>query len=715
MNINIRLKVLVLLCLLRLPLWAQSGQWVWLKGDSTLYNYGNYGAIGVPDPANNAPYFSGYGHWTDLQGNFWCMAYNGLWRYDPVANVWTYVHPSGSNGVYGIQGLPSPLNYPPALHTPICWTDADGDFWLFGGTNSSGFSLDALWRYRVATDEWTWMKGYPGVTPGITGEPPAVYGTLHVANAANTPGSKAGTGDYSDWVMGNDFWLFGGGASVGYLSLKNDLWRYNKASNNWIWEAGEQGLNGMGNYGVKGVASAANMPPARIAAAGWSDGQQRLFLFSGSTYNAPFNDLWQYDIATGLWTWLDGNAGPGIGGGTDGAYCTADTVLRMRARNWFSVTKGPTGCARTYWGFGGGIGSQVPLQNNLCNDLWLINADKQSWIKVKGFSTGTPIPYHYGIKGVPAPGNLPRGRSRAALWTDKAGHVYLFGGLVPDALPNPNVPASTPLNDLWKFTPDSACIRSGLTSVGRLEPPAVTELCAGDSALMAIPAGAQVRVSPAAGSRIDAAAGYIVFYGGIARSHAVVTQPDNPCMGYDSITVTITLPPPPRAAFAINPLKAYLNTPVNFINQSAHAVSYKWYEAGRLLATSEDLVHRFATAGKHCLTLVATNKCGDQDSVSHCLELTGDPVVFVPNAFSPNGDGLNDVFRIEGGNFKLIAFDIYNRYGQRIFNAHHASKGWDGTFNGKPCDVGTYFYYIRYVEQDRSDEHVLKGDLALLP
>ncbi len=714
MTKNIRLCLFLIVCLFHSTSRAQSGRWVWLKGDSSLYNYGNFGAIGVPDPANNAPYFSGYGHWTDLQGNFWCMAYNGLWKYDPLANAWTFVHPSGSNGVYGTQGLPSPLNFPPGLNAPICWTDADGDFWLFGGTNSSGFSLDALWRYQVATDEWTWMKGYPGVTPGITGEPPAVYGTRHVEDVANTPGSKSGSGDYSDWVIGNNLWLFGGGASVGYLSLKNDLWRYNKATNNWAWEAGEQGLNGTGSYGVRGIAGTANVPPARNSAAGWSDGLQRLFLYSGSTYNSPFNDLWQYDIQAGLWTWLDGHAGPGINGGTDEAYCTADTLLRMRARNGFSVTKGPTACARTYWGFGGNI-FQMPLRNSLSNDLWLINADKKSWIKVKGFSAGTPIPYHYGVKGVPDAANLPKGRTRSALWTDKSGNVYLYGGLVPDAAPNPNVPLSSPLNDLWKFIPDSSCIRSGLTSVGKLEPPVVTELCAGDSTLMAIPVGAQVSVSPANGTRIDPAAGYIVFYGGTARSHAVVSLPDNPCMGYDSLTVTITLPPAPHAAFAINPLKAYLNSPVNFINQSTHAVSYAWYEEGRLLGTSEDLVRSFTRAGKHCITLVATNRCGDRDSVNHCLEITGDPLVFVPNAFSPNGDGLNDLFRIEGGNFKLIAFDIYNRYGQRIFNTSNNTKGWDGTFNGKRCDVGTYFYYIRYIEHDNGAEHVLKGDLALLP
>lgn len=712
MKKNILLAFLFMLCLYALPAGAQSGQWVWLKGDSTGGSMGNYGAVGVPDINNNAPMNIGRGHWNDLQGNLWIMAYNGLWRYTTATNTWTLVHPSGGNGVYGTQGLPSPLNEPPALLNPAYWTDEAGDLWLFGG-NYSTFELDALWRYHIATDEWTWMKGYPGVTPSITGVPPAVYGAQGVENAANTPGGRNMSGDYADWVINGDLWLFGGYAS--WPGLKNDLWRYHTATNNWVWEAGPQGFNLPGSYGVKGIAAAGNVPSARRFTSGWRDDSQNLYLFAGGAFGSPLNDIWKYDIPAGIWTWTGGDTIPGSAG-QDIAYCSPENNAAIHARSGFHTTPADVNCTRAYWGMGGGMLNGVPVKNNLYNDLWLINAGTQTWTKVKGQSNGTPVPYRYGIKGVPHTDNLPRGRYSPCLWTDKAGNLYMFGGAVPDAGGNPSLPFSIGINDLWKFIPDTSCYRAALGTGLSLIPPADTLLCAGDSTVMTIPSGVPVIVTPVSGTRLDEAAGTLTFYGGAATTYAVVARPDDLCGGYDSIAFTIAPPPPPHAAFALSPGTAYLNDAVfNFVNQSEHAVSYAWYENGRLLGTTEDLVWRFSTAGEHCITLVAQNECGQTDTAVRCCKVISDPVVFVPNAFSPNGDGLNDVFRVYGGNFKLVAFDIYNRYGERIFNTNQPSRGWDGTYNGKRCDVGTYFYYIRYINNATNGEHMLKGDLALLP
>ncbi|WP_316835019.1 gliding motility-associated C-terminal domain-containing protein [Pedobacter nutrimenti] len=85
-----------------------------------------------------------------------------------------------------------------------------------------------------------------------------------------------------------------------------------------------------------------------------------------------------------------------------------------------------------------------------------------------------------------------------------------------------------------------------------------------------------------------------------------------------------------------------------------------------------------------------------------------------PNAFSPNGDGLNDIFRIEGIRFqKLNRFSVYNRYGQQIFSTMDPAKGWDGNHNGKPCDPGIYYYLIE-LAYPNSKTKVLKGDVTLI-
>jgi len=86
----------------------------------------------------------------------------------------------------------------------------------------------------------------------------------------------------------------------------------------------------------------------------------------------------------------------------------------------------------------------------------------------------------------------------------------------------------------------------------------------------------------------------------------------------------------------------------------------------------------------------------------------------VPNAFSPNGDGVNDVFRIEGITYqKLGQFSVFNRYGQRIFETVDAKAGWDGSFNEKPCDMGIYYYLIQLLYPDGKTK-TLKGDVLLI-
>ncbi|MFA6060111.1 MAG: gliding motility-associated C-terminal domain-containing protein [Taibaiella sp.] len=112
--------------------------------------------------------------------------------------------------------------------------------------------------------------------------------------------------------------------------------------------------------------------------------------------------------------------------------------------------------------------------------------------------------------------------------------------------------------------------------------------------------------------------------------------------------------------------------------------------------------------------VVATNVCGIfSDSViintkdCQCL-------AFVPNVFSPNDDGKNDRFKVQlGCNTTSFKLAIYNRYGQRIFQANDQSASWDGFYNGKYADAGTYFYYLEY-KNGFGATMEKKGDLTVL-
>lgn len=114
-------------------------------------------------------------------------------------------------------------------------------------------------------------------------------------------------------------------------------------------------------------------------------------------------------------------------------------------------------------------------------------------------------------------------------------------------------------------------------------------------------------------------------------------------------------------------------------------------------------------------TVYANNVCGTFSDSVKIETVSCDCKIFIPTAFSPNGDGINDLYEVRMDCLKLILFDcsIYNRYGQLLFQSNISTKGWDGYFNGQPADVGNYFFYLRY-QTDTGDIIVKKGDINLI-
>jgi gliding motility-associated-like protein len=89
------------------------------------------------------------------------------------------------------------------------------------------------------------------------------------------------------------------------------------------------------------------------------------------------------------------------------------------------------------------------------------------------------------------------------------------------------------------------------------------------------------------------------------------------------------------------------------------------------------------------------------------------PLYYLPNSFTPNGDGLNDVFRgIPAGMTSTEYFRVYNRFGKLIFETNRYLRGWDGTYQGKPQPTGTYVYIIKGI--DKNGKQVLQKKTVLL-
>jgi gliding motility-associated-like protein len=90
-----------------------------------------------------------------------------------------------------------------------------------------------------------------------------------------------------------------------------------------------------------------------------------------------------------------------------------------------------------------------------------------------------------------------------------------------------------------------------------------------------------------------------------------------------------------------------------------------------------------------------------------------DPFVYIPNAFTPNGDGENDKLFVYGAMIQGILFRIYDRWGELVFETTNRNEGWDGTFRGKLLDPDVYDYYLQ-VDCVDGLQNIIKGNITLM-
>jgi gliding motility-associated-like protein len=90
-----------------------------------------------------------------------------------------------------------------------------------------------------------------------------------------------------------------------------------------------------------------------------------------------------------------------------------------------------------------------------------------------------------------------------------------------------------------------------------------------------------------------------------------------------------------------------------------------------------------------------------------------EPYVFVPNAFTPDEDNVNDILYVRGPYVYEMIFRIYNRWGEMVFESTDQSKGCDGTFKGRPCDPDVYDYYLDVYCVD-GQQTIIKGNVTLI-
>ncbi len=114
--------------------------------------------------------------------------------------------------------------------------------------------------------------------------------------------------------------------------------------------------------------------------------------------------------------------------------------------------------------------------------------------------------------------------------------------------------------------------------------------------------------------------------------------------------------------------------------------------------------------------LVTTSEYGCVDTTITFLEIKDDLNIYIPNSFTPNGDGINDLFFVKGLGFKTENFflDVYDRWSHLVFSSRDITKGWDGTVKGAAPTEGTYIYKVRIVGQNGEGRKEYTGHVTLI-
>jgi len=179
--------------------------------------------------------------------------------------------------------------------------------------------------------------------------------------------------------------------------------------------------------------------------------------------------------------------------------------------------------------------------------------------------------------------------------------------------------------------------------------------------------------------------------------------------------VVIPGPPPLSANFSTIPNKScvdIIDNTVQLIDLSTGATE-GWIDFGDgsppiPYVQGELIQHDYNQLGKFIISLMVTNELGCVDTITREVCVDNRVEIFVPNIFSPNGDGNNDFVIVEAYGIREMTWTIFSRWGEKVFEAQSTDAYWDGTYRGKPMDPGVFIVQMRYSDlaTGKAGEHI---------
>ncbi len=203
-------------------------------------------------------------------------------------------------------------------------------------------------------------------------------------------------------------------------------------------------------------------------------------------------------------------------------------------------------------------------------------------------------------------------------------------------------------------------------------------------------------------------------------SVSLVVTSDSGCTSSLTVANLVTVYAHPIANFSVSPQPTTIMAPDIYFTDlttdmyGIRSWSWRFNDVGDSGVSSlQNPMHTYKDTGVFCPVLTVTNIHGCTDSSIECLIISPQFTLYIPDAFSPNGDGRNDIFLPKGEALKSYNMYIFDRWGMKLFHSSSLSSGWDGTYGGRVCQEDTYVYLIDIID-NFSKAHSYLGKVTLL-
>ncbi|MBA3663770.1 MAG: gliding motility-associated C-terminal domain-containing protein, partial [Bacteroidetes bacterium] len=196
------------------------------------------------------------------------------------------------------------------------------------------------------------------------------------------------------------------------------------------------------------------------------------------------------------------------------------------------------------------------------------------------------------------------------------------------------------------------------------------------------------------------------------------TVPPGSCYtrGYLNMIKVVDIPNPrilPKVIFQMSPKDTIIRFASSIVLTATNASSYVWDPPYNISPMTGSIVtvHPLQTTQYH-VTAYNSKNCYSTDTINVIvIEDCGE--MFVPNAFSPNADGMNDVLHVRGQCLETLTFMIFNRWGEKVFETNDKNVGWDGTYKGELMNTGVFVFRLEGKTYD-GKAYTMKGNITLV-